>query len=152
MKKPFKSEKLMIEELSHAALDIRKLVRGLSIGQMIGIIRKQLGMSQRNLAEKAKIPQPTVSSIEQGKQAPNLSTLNKILEALSCDLILIPLLRESIDAQRRRQARRLAEKHVRYLRGTMNLEKQEPDAQFLEELIKQKEEEILHSKTKLWDK
>jgi len=73
------------------------------------------------------------------------------LEALSCDVLLVPILREPIDIQRRNQARRMAEKHIKYLRGTMSLEKQEPDSRFLEELRKEKEEELLHSKLKLWE-
>lgn len=151
MKKIFKSEKLVVNEISRAGDHLQRLLRGLSIGQLIGIIRKQLGMSQKVLSSRAKIPQSTLSKVEQSKGQPNISTLRKILEALSCDFILIPILRESIDMQRRKQARRLAEKHLRYLKGTMSLEKQEPDLHFLDELMKEKEEEFLHSKTKLWE-
>jgi transcriptional regulator with XRE-family HTH domain len=151
MKKNFKSEKLIIEEISRAGAQLQRLLRGLSIGQLIAIIRKQLGMSQQRLSSKAKIPQSSLSRVEQSNGQPNISTLRKILDALSCDLILVPVLRESIDRQRRKQARRIAEKHIRYLKGTMNLEEQEPDSHFLDELLKEKEEELLHSKTKLWE-
>jgi len=149
MKKTFKSEKLLIEEISGSGDRLSHLLRGLTIGQLIGIIRKQLGMSQKVLSSRAKIPQSTLSRVEQSKGEPNIATVRKILKSLSCDLILVPVIRESIDVQRRRQARRIAEKHIRYLKGTMNLEKQEPDSDFLDELMKQKEEELLHSKTKL---
>lgn len=151
MKKTFKSEKLVLQEITAYGNHIRHLLRGLSIGQFIGMIRKQLGMSQKILAARAKIPSSTLSRVEQVKGAPNLTTLKKILDALSCDLLLIPILRESIDIQRRKQARRIAEKQIRYLKGTMSLEEQEPDPHFLEELRKEKEEELLHSKAKLWE-
>ncbi len=151
MGKAFKSEKLMVEEISRAGARLVPPLRGLSIGQLIGIIRKQLGMSQKILSSKAKIPQSTLSRVEQGKGDQNIATVKKILNALSCDLILVPILREPIDVQRRRQARRVAEKHIRYLKGTMSLEKQEPDSDFLNELLTEKEEELLRSKAKLWE-
>jgi transcriptional regulator with XRE-family HTH domain len=151
MKKSFRSERLVLEEISEIGSQIRHLIRGLAIGQLIAMIRKQLGMSQKTLASRAKIPQPTLSLIEQNKGGANLNTLKKILNALSSDIILVPVLREPIDVQRRKQAHRMAEKHIRYLKGTMSLEKQEPDARFLEELRKEKEEELLHSNKMLWE-
>jgi transcriptional regulator with XRE-family HTH domain len=151
VKKTFRSERLVLDEISEIGNRVRHLMRGLSIGQLIAMIRKQLGMSQKILSARAKIPQSTLSRVEQNKWDPNVSTLKKILHALSCDLGLVPILREPIDVQRRNQARRIAEKHVRYLKGTMSLEKQEPDPRFLEDLQKEKEEEMLHSNKMLWE-
>ena len=151
MRKSSKSERLMIEEISKEGARLICPLRGLSIGQLICLIRKQLGMSQKVLSFRANIPQSTLSRVEQGKGEQNIATVKKILNALSCDLILVPVLRESIELQRRKQARRVAEKHIRYLRGTMSLEKQEPDADFFRELLKEKEEELLRSKSKLWE-
>lgn len=151
MGKRFKSEKIVLDEMTEALMSIRYVFRGLSIGQWISMIRNQLGMSQKVLSRRAKIPQPTLSRIEQGKGEANIGTLVKILNAMSCDLILAPILRESVESQRRKEARKKAEKHIRYLKGTMSLEKQEPDSRFLQELMKEKEEEYLHSKLKLWE-
>lgn len=151
MRKSLRSEKLVLDEISEVGGRIRPLLRGMSIGQFIAMIRKQLGMSQKVLSSRAKIPQSTLSRVEQCKGDASLSTLKKIMDALSCDVILVPILRESIDVQRRKQARRVAEKQIRYLQGTMSLEKQEPDVRFFEALLKEKEEELLHSKTKLWE-
>lgn len=151
MGKRFKSEKIVLDEMTEALMGIRHVFRGLSIGQWISMIRKQLGMSQKVLSKRAKIPQPTLSRIEQGKGEANIGTLVKILNAMSCDLILAPILRESVEVQRRKEAWKKAEKHIRYLKGTMSLEKQEPDSRFLQELMKEKEEEYLHSKIKLWE-
>ncbi len=151
MRKSLRSEKLVLDEISEVGGRIRPLLRGMSMGQFIAMIRKQLGMSQKVLSSRAKIPQSTLSRVEQSKGDATLSTLKKIMNALSCDVVLVPILRESIDVQRRKQARRVAEKHIRYLQGTMSLEKQEPDARFFEALLKEKEEELLHSKTKLWE-
>ncbi len=146
------SEKLLIEEIMQAAQKTRVAVRGLTIGALIKSIRVQLGMSQKALAKRAGVPQSTISRIEQEERDANLSTLNKILSAISCDLVIVPLLQDSIDAIRRKQARIMAEKQVRYLEGTMNLEDQQPDPRFISELIKQEEERLLQGpNSKLWD-
>ena len=151
--KPFSpSEKLLIEEIMQAAQKTRIAVRGLTIGALIKSIRVQLGMSQKALAKRAGVPQSTISRIEQEERDANLSTLNKILDAISCDLVIVPLLQDSVDAIRRKQARKMAEKQVRYLKGTMNLEDQQPDSRFIAELIKQEEERLLQGpNSKLWD-
>ena len=152
MKYPSPSEKFLIEEIMRAAQKARVAAKGLTIGALIKSIRTQLGMSQKTLAQRARVPQSTISRIEQEKRDPHLSTLNKILTAISCDLVIVPLLQDSIEAIRRKQARKIAEKQVRYLKGTMNLEDQQPDAKFIEELIKQEEERLLQgSNSKLWD-
>jgi transcriptional regulator with XRE-family HTH domain len=151
--KPYSSsEKVLIEEIMQAAQKTRVAVRGLTIGTLIKSIRVQLGMSQKALAKRAGVPQSTISRIEQEERDPNLATLNKILGAISCDLVIVPLLQDSIDSIRRKQARKMAEKHVRYLKGTMNLEDQQPDSRFIAELIKQEEERLMQGPTsKLWN-
>ncbi|VHO02140.1 helix-turn-helix domain-containing protein [Candidatus Rhabdochlamydia sp. T3358] len=151
MKSYSPSEKLLIEEIMHTLQKVKIAVRNLSVGALISSIRIQLGMSQKALAKRAGVPQSTVSRVEQG-QSGSLSTLNKILEAISCDLVIAPLLHDSIDAIRRKQARNVAEKQVRYLKGTMNLEDQQPDSRFIDELIKQEEERLLQGpNAKLWE-
>lgn len=152
MKSYSPSEKLLIEEIMQAAQKARVAVRGLTIGALIKSVRTQLGMSQKALAQRAGVPQSTISRIEQEERDANLATLNKILAAISCDLVIVPLLQDSIEVIRRKQARKMAEKQVRYLKGTMNLEDQQPDARFIEELVKQEEERLLQGpNSKLWD-
>ena len=81
-----------------------------------------------------------------------ISTLNKLLQALSCDLIIAPLLHHPIEDLRKQQARKRAEKQILYLKGTMNLEAQQPDSRFVKELLKREEERFLReSGTKLWE-
>jgi transcriptional regulator with XRE-family HTH domain len=146
------SEKLLIEEIVSAAQKVKIAIRGFTIGALIKFIRFQLGMSQKALAKRAGIPQSTVSRVEQSRRDVSLSTLNKILSAISCDVVIVPLLQDSINATRRKQARKIAEKQVGYLKGTMNLEEQQPDSRFIEELIKQEEDHLLQgSNTKLWE-
>ena len=104
------SEKLLIEEISNAAQKIKTLTRGLSIGAMIKLIRTQLGMSQKILAKRARVPQSTISRIEKGQIEPSLSTIQKVLQAISCDYIISPILKEPVDTMRKKQARKIADK------------------------------------------
>jgi transcriptional regulator with XRE-family HTH domain len=151
--KPYSSsERILLKEVMQASEKMRVVIRGLAIGTLIKFIRTQLGMSQKALAKRARVPQSTVSRIEQGRRDTSLSTLHKILAAISCELIIAPLLQDSIDAIRRKQARKIAEKQVRYLKGTMNLEDQQPDSQFIEELLREEEERLLQGpNAKLWE-
>ncbi|HEY5235029.1 MAG TPA: helix-turn-helix domain-containing protein [Rhabdochlamydiaceae bacterium] len=146
------SERLLIEEVMQVSGKMKAAIRGLPIGALIKSIRQQLGMSQKVLAKRARVPQSTIARIEQSERNTSLGTIRKILHALSCDLVVAPLLQESIDVIRRKQARKVAEKQITYLKGTMNLEGQQPDSRFIEELLKQEEERLLHgSSAKLWE-
>jgi len=44
--------------------------------------RNEIGMTQQELADICKMPQPSIVRIESGDSSPNLSTLLKICEAL----------------------------------------------------------------------
>ena len=129
------SELLLIEEIAKEGAKALQAARGLSPGTLIKMIRKQIGMPQEVLARKAKVPQSTISRIEKGQGDPSLATLRRILQALECDLAVLPILREPISTIRKRQARKRAEAKVRYLLGTMHLEEQEPDKKFTDALL-----------------
>lgn len=147
------SEQLLIEEVTQIAKTTKRVSRGLTIGALVKMIRTQLRMSQAALAERAGVPQSTISRIEREGAEANLSTLNKILDALFCDLVVVPMLHESVDTIRHKQARKQAEDHVRYLKGTMCLEEQRPDSKFLEGLLRQEEERLLQGPgSELWGK
>lgn len=152
MKSKSSAEKLVIQEIMQTSEKMKSIIRGLSIGTLIKYIRIQLGMSQKILSKRAGVRQATISQMEQDQKNISLLTLRKILNALSCDLLIAPLLRDSIDGIRLSQARKVAERQIRYLKGTMNLEEQQPDARFIEKLLKQEEENLLQgSNAKLWD-
>jgi len=146
------SEKILIEEITEATKALRKTIRNVPIGSLIKTIRKQVGMSQNALAQRAGVPQSTVSRIEKGTRDVSVSTLQKVLEALSCDLLLVPVLKEPIASIRKKQAHKVARKQISYLKGTMNLEQQQPDTLFMHELLNQEEERLLHgSNIHLWN-
>lgn len=153
MEKRSKSEKIILERTNKQAIKLQQSIKGLPIGWFVRSIRTQLGMSQRILSERANVPQSTISKVERTDNPPTFSTLTKILIALNCDLLIAPVLKDSIDITRQKQAKKKTLAKIQYLRGTMNLEKQKPNNKLIEELIKQEEDNLLHaSGSKLWKK
>jgi len=152
MKKPKHSEKLFLEEAARLARDLRQRQRGLQICQLIALMRNQLGMSQRVLARRAKVPQSTISNVESGRLQPNVSTLKKILSSMECDLLISAIPREKLETIRRSQAEAKAKKSIQYLEGTMSLEDQRPDQGLLHELVEEKTKNLLDSfGPELWE-
>jgi len=152
MKKAKKSEKLLLEQIGDSAQFLAQHQRGLSIGELIALIRVQLTMSQRAVARRAGVPQGTISKIESGQQQPTIPTLNKILNALECDLLITAVPRVGLEEVRYRQAVNKAKRMVEYLQGTMSLEKQTPDQKLLKEMIEEEVKKLLDSSgPELWD-
>jgi len=69
------------------AEDLEKLFR-----QNMRARRKELGMSQVDLAKAMGVNQPYVSQLESGERSPQLETIAKVAEALSTtpDALLTP--------------------------------------------------------------
>jgi len=151
MKKGKKSEKLLLEQIVDAGRTLLQNQRGLGIGQLIALIRKQLTMSQRALAKRSGVPQSTISKIESEYLQPNVSTLHKILSSLGCNLLITAVPRISFEEIRQRQATTKAKKRVEYLQGTMSLEKQTPNKNLLKEMIAEETKKLLESSSPdLW--
>jgi transcriptional regulator with XRE-family HTH domain len=146
-----KSEKLLLREIFRSTKNLQKKQRALSIGNIMTLIRSQLRMSQRALAKKAKVPQSSISKIESGILNPNIATLHKIFNALSCNLILSVYPHDDLELIQKRQIRSVAEKKINYLIGTMALEKQKPDAKLIQELIKEEENKLQASNYNIWN-
>ncbi|WP_188151120.1 helix-turn-helix domain-containing protein [Teredinibacter waterburyi] len=56
------------------------------IGERLHAVRKQLGLSQRELARRADITNSSLSMIEQGKVSPSVASLEKILAVIPMSL------------------------------------------------------------------
>lgn len=152
MKKPKTSEKILLDEIFGLARSLASTQRGMHIGHLLSLIRNQLGISQSLLAAKAKVPQSTISRIESGKLIPNISTLDKIFNSITCDILITIVPRENLDNIRKTQARKKANKKIEYIQATMALEKQEPDSKLLQELINEEEKKLLNSSSyELWE-
>ncbi len=78
----FKGSLPTIEELE-SEITAPEVISGASVyADAIKARRAEIGMTQQELAEICKMPQPSIARIESGDSSPNLSTLLKICEAL----------------------------------------------------------------------
>ncbi len=66
-------------------------------GRMVRYARRRAGMTQRQLAAKAGIPQETIARIERGRVDPRVGTLDRLLEACEFGLEAMPRLGIGID-------------------------------------------------------
>ena len=152
MSKQLLSQSIIVKDVAEVASKLKEASRGINFGEQVKLIREQLGMSQRTLALRSNTPQPTISKVENGEINVGISILKRILHALSGELIMVPMLEDSIEEIRRKRAREKAVKEVSYLKGTMGLEDHGPDSEFIEKLIQQEADKLLHGPNyKLWD-
>lgn len=59
--------------------------------------RAKAGLTQRQLARKSGIPQPTIAAIESGRQEPRHATLERLLRGCGFQLEIFPRLGEGVD-------------------------------------------------------
>ena len=77
-------------------------------GRMVRDARRRAGLTQRQLAAKAGIPQETIARIERGRVDPRVMTLDRLLEACGLGLESIPRLGIGIDRTQIRALLRLS--------------------------------------------
>lgn len=53
---------------------------------MLRMARRRAGFTQRELARRSGVPQPTISRIERGQVSPSLATLAPLIEACGMQL------------------------------------------------------------------
>ena len=122
-----------------------------SHGEWIRALRGYLRMTQRDLARRANISQPHLAGIESGKIDPQVSTLRRIWEGLSCDLIVEPRPRKPLKDVLRGQARSLALERLKQTMGTMALENQAPDEDVFRQLLEKRTDDILKDeRERIW--
>lgn len=66
-------------------------------GRMVRYARRRAGLTQRQLAAMAGIPQETIARIETGASDPRVTTLDRLLEACEMGLEVMPRLGIGID-------------------------------------------------------
>lgn len=77
-------------------------------GRMVRYARRRAGLTQRQLAAKAGIPQESIARIEKGRVDPRLGTLDRLLEACEFGLEAMPRLGIGIDRPQIRERLDLA--------------------------------------------
>lgn len=121
--------------------------------EWVRILRGYLRMTQTELANRAKILQSHVVKIESGKGDIQISTLKKVYNALSCDLVITPKPLKPLVEVLRERARAIALKRLMQSMGTMALEGQAPEENIFKQLLEKKTDEILTDpREKLWNK
>ena len=109
-------------------------------------------MTQKQLANRADLPQSYIAKIESGSKKPPIETLEKIFRSLNCSLTFLLIPEVDVDQLLEQQARMAAEKRVKYVAGTMALEDQLPSKKHLREMVEEEKKELLSSETtKIWD-
>lgn len=78
----FKGSLPTIEELESEIVGPEEVPTTSVYAEAIKARRNEIGMTQQELADICKMPQPSIARIESGDSSPNLSTLLKICEAL----------------------------------------------------------------------
>jgi transcriptional regulator with XRE-family HTH domain len=77
-------------------------------GRMVRYARRRAGLTQRQLAAKAGIPQETIARIERGRVDPRVGTLDRLLEACEFGVEAMPRLGIGIDRPQIRERLDLA--------------------------------------------
>ena len=58
----------------------------MDVAEWVNGARRSAGLTQRQLAERSGVPQPTIARIESGKQMPRADTLDRLLRACGWEL------------------------------------------------------------------
>lgn len=97
------SKRSALESLRERGMRADDFVEGYSArdaimhaGQMVRSMRKDAGLTQTQLAERANMSQAEISRLEAGlgKQGPSVETLNRLAQA--CDLRLVMAMQEIV--------------------------------------------------------
>ena len=117
----------------------------------IRILRNTLRMTQDEVARRAHVSQAHLAGIESGKTDPQIGTLKRIFQALSCDLVIQPRPIKPFQDLLRGRARSIALKRLKQSMGTMALEEQAPESEVFKQLLEKRTDEILSDRReKLW--
>lgn len=123
-----------------------------SYNEWIKSLRVALGMTQAELAQRAHLTQPHLAGIESGKVDPQIKTLRRIFDALSCDLTITPRPKVEVNEVLRVQARMIARQRLERVVGTMAMEGQMADPEIFEQVLERQANEILNDPTeRLWE-
>lgn len=119
----------------------------------IRTIREALGMSLRQLGERAGMTKASVAQMEQreAEGTITLASMQKLAEALGADFEYVVMPRHSIDEMLRRRAELVARRLAKEVSDSMTLEDQGTSAERLEELVRYHTTRLLEQGGVLWD-
>lgn len=120
----------------------------------IAAIRKTLGMSSRQLAERMGVAVSRISKLESSEVsgATTLQSLERAADAMDCELVYALVPRRSLGEFMQQQARVAIEHSARYVDHQMLLEAQNLDKVALQQSIEDSVQALLHEQPRwLWD-
>ncbi|MBN1378424.1 MAG: mobile mystery protein A [Gammaproteobacteria bacterium] len=121
----------------------------------IAAVRKTLGMSNRQLAERMGVAVSRISKLESSEVsgATTLQSLERAADAMGCELVYTLVPRTSLREFVGQQARKAAEQRASYVDHHMALEAQSLDKATLEHYIEDDAQTILRELPRwLWNK
>ena len=116
-------------------------------------IRTALGMTTYQLAERMGVNQSRVMKLEASVRdhTIKLQTLERVADALECDLVFALVPKTSLGDMVTAQAKRLAKKRIGYVSHSMGLEQQSVDQRALKEDVEALTTQLLNGPAnKLW--
>lgn len=120
----------------------------------IAAIRKTLGMSRRQLAERMGVAVSRISKLESSEVsgATTLQSLERAADAMGCELVYALVPRQSLREYVEQQARKVAEQRAGYVNHQMALEAQNLDKATLEQYIEEDVQAMLREQPRsMWD-
>jgi predicted DNA-binding mobile mystery protein A len=124
----------------------------LSFQKQIKSIRKVLGISQKQLAERSNTTQAVIARIESGMHDPNVSTLTKIANALNSELKILIIPKTTIQNIVINQAEKKAAEIINFAVKNSSLEEQTPSNKTIKNQKQELIKELIEKKRKsLWD-
>ena len=116
----------------------------------ISVVRRALGMTANQLAERVGLSQPRIAKMELNENNLKISTMKKIAEGLDCDFVYGFIPKSSLQETIKRQARKKAEAIISSVNTNMALENQLADDPHI--LTDMADEMIAKNIRRIWDK
>jgi len=116
----------------------------------ISAVRRALGMTAKQLAERVGLSQPRIAKMELNENNLKISTMKKIAEGLDCDFVYGFIPKSSLQETIKRQAHKKAEAILSSVNTNMALENQLADDPHI--LTDMADEMIAKNIRRIWDK
>jgi transcriptional regulator with XRE-family HTH domain len=93
---------------AHAQCDNVFMIKRSAAAELVRRARRSAGLTQRGLARRSKIPQPTIAAIEAGRQDPRFETVRFLVESCDREVSAMPRLGQGVDRTQIRELLRLS--------------------------------------------
>ena len=123
-----------------------------SLSEKIRFLRKALGLTQKQMAGKLGVSQPTYVNMEKNISSANISTIKRIAGELNCGLQIVLSPAEPFDNYIKKQAQKRAKELLDRTRSNMALEEQDPGDKEYKRRYDELVEELCEDPKLVWGK